>query len=78
MKVTVNQWGTECAVQLDYQEVAALFSTANGGFHEEYIVAMAREIVGLRKNLDDCQLRLIEASNPGIDMEKVKEHRRGG
>lgn len=29
------------------------------------------------KRLEECHLLLIEAKNPGIDMERVKEERRG-
>ena len=41
------------------------------GFHT-YLV---ERIAYLEKELDECQLRSIEARNPGIDMDEVKKVR---
>lgn len=37
---------------------------------------MALRIVELQEELEQTKLLLIEARNPGIDIEAVKEHRR--
>lgn len=40
--------------------------------------ALLAEVERLRVRLDACQLRYIEATNPGIDMDDIKRIRAGG
>jgi hypothetical protein len=85
MSVQSDRHGTG---EVDYSQTIAQTLDPDRGlrtFNAQFIAharedvpALVVEVERLRKELDEAQLRSIEARNPGIDMEAVKAQRAAG